>query len=276
MTFREWLKIQISRMVSVQSVTLGPHADLQIYNWSGVRVHLHLLDQVVKPRQLKRVLQEATDTGINSLFLVDARLLPADGERIPPSNWLLTLHSLGGERIFAYRVQNGVPEVIQIHLEPINGTDDYKAWHGPRIPFTQMRVYRKVLKQPRAIKGNWLVADFHCQDFWKSNDHRTYHQRARAGHRSDTTWQTWSGYQTTWRNNPATEERRSPIRTHLDNCYLLLGVDMGATREEIKAAYRKQAKTLHPDTSNLPQGEAAERFQALNAAYDYIKSANGW
>lgn len=57
----------------------------------------------------------------------------------------------------------------------------------------------------------------------------------------------------------------------LASAYALLGLDGAATLEEIKGAYRRLARTLHPDSRpELPaaaQRELTERFSELAAAY---------
>jgi len=48
--------------------------------------------------------------------------------------------------------------------------------------------------------------------------------------------------------------------------YATLGVDVNATQEEIKSAYRRQAKKCHPDCS----GQGSEPFLALREAYEVL------
>ena len=55
------------------------------------------------------------------------------------------------------------------------------------------------------------------------------------------------------------------------NHYELLGVNRFATEEEIKKAYRKLAKMLHPD-SNFGNKEAEEHFKKINKAYSVLSS----
>jgi DnaJ-class molecular chaperone len=51
--------------------------------------------------------------------------------------------------------------------------------------------------------------------------------------------------------------------------YEVLGVKPTATADEIRKAYRKLAKQLHPDL-NPGKPEAEERFKAVSAAYDLL------
>jgi DnaJ-class molecular chaperone len=55
--------------------------------------------------------------------------------------------------------------------------------------------------------------------------------------------------------------------------YEVLGVSKGASAADIKSAYRKLAKKLHPD-ANKSDPKAAGRFSELNAAYEIVGDAD--
>ena len=55
--------------------------------------------------------------------------------------------------------------------------------------------------------------------------------------------------------------------------YQTLGVARGASEKEIKSAYRKLAKELHPD-KNTDNPKATERFSAVTSAYDFLCDAD--
>lgn len=57
--------------------------------------------------------------------------------------------------------------------------------------------------------------------------------------------------------------------------YKILGVPKSANLNQIKKAYRKLAKELHPD-KNKNDPEAEDKFRDLGAAYEVIRSSAGW
>lgn len=68
----------------------------------------------------------------------------------------------------------------------------------------------------------------------------------------------------------ATAERTSHNALQTASLYEVLGVQTGATREEIKSAYRKLARVLHPDVASDGGGDdtsAADEFMRLHTAY---------
>jgi molecular chaperone DnaJ len=50
--------------------------------------------------------------------------------------------------------------------------------------------------------------------------------------------------------------------------YEVLGVSRDASEDEIKKAFRRQARKLHPDVNKAPNAE--EQFKELNEAYDVL------
>ena len=50
--------------------------------------------------------------------------------------------------------------------------------------------------------------------------------------------------------------------------YEILGVSKDATKDEIKSAFRKMARKLHPDVNKAPDAE--EKFKELGKAYETL------
>lgn len=53
-----------------------------------------------------------------------------------------------------------------------------------------------------------------------------------------------------------------------EQAYKIVGVEPGASEEEVRTAYRRQVKKLHPDVNKAPG--AHEQFVILSEAYEYL------
>src|SRR5207244_5162801 len=62
----------------------------------------------------------------------------------------------------------------------------------------------------------------------------------------------------------------SPMATAERDYYELLGVERGADDSDIKRAFRKLARELHPDVSDAP--DAADRFKEIAEAYEVLSN----
>jgi hypothetical protein len=261
--------------MNVQNCLITPGNSLVVHTWTGVVINIYLLPEQVKTRPFKRVLQEATDMGIGSLFIVDADLLPQPDSRFEPVEGLMALHAINHECIYAYDIDEKGPRLIQIHFEPVGSTGAYLAKYGPDVTFDELR-YLKVSVKPRFIKGDWQIADFGFHPFWRDSQ-RTYKRTEyRRPDNRDHHWQAWS--QTSWdqANTQDIPKPNIPIVSRLDQSYALLEVPPNATRDEVKVAFRKLALSVHPDTGNLPKDEAEAKFRAVSEAYEFIKEQRGW
>lgn len=274
---KSWLARQIAQIDSVQKCVINQAADIVVYSWRGIVVHVHLVNAPLKTRQIKRLLHDATRVGVGSLFIVARELLPPDGARTLPAEWLLALHDLTDEKVYTYHVDaSGQPHINLAHFNPTNKADEREIWHGPAVPIIRLPFYRQWIKSPSALKGDWLVAHFGSAPFWRHPDYRSarYHAAQQASARTGDRYDRYTfGY-----GSGAPHVERDPMGqpgadTRLQQSYALLGLEQSADCGAVKAAFRRLVRECHPDVSSLPKDQAEQRFRAVNEAYTYIREA---
>lgn len=66
-------------------------------------------------------------------------------------------------------------------------------------------------------------------------------------------------------------EKACPVIVMGKDYYKVLGIPRGASEDEIKKAYRKQALRYHPDKNKSPGAE--DKFKEIAEAYDVLSDA---
>ena len=268
-----WLAEQIASLDSVQKCVLGSQeASIIVHSWNGVLINVHVVDEPIKTRTLKKMAQEATRVGVGTLCVINAALLPPDGVRLLPPEWLLSVHALTDNKIYAYRIDQGQPVIFQVHFKIAVKLDERDVWYGPEIEIGKLPFYRVWVKTP-ALKGDFLIANFAADPFWHNRDYRNQRAAKREQERAERSngrahyEYGYHGY------NPG--ELVQKQQTPLESSYAALGLKPGVPCEEVKSAFRKLARETHPDVSTLPKNEAESRFHTLTEAYTFIRDNGG-
>jgi hypothetical protein len=71
--------------------------------------------------------------------------------------------------------------------------------------------------------------------------------------------------ESSWEDKAQTAQLDEAMRTH----YEVLGLEPGASADELRMAYRKQVRECHPDVNPAP--EAHQRFLRLQESYDLLQ-----
>lgn len=239
----------------------GRYNDLDI-QLDDTLVQLRVVDRRYPSSTFRQVINYDRKNGRASWFVVDINLLPVvtDNAEVKgvPEEWVQTLHYFAGGRIYVYTPGGAIfPVHIEMLQTPVSGSTlyTYRSEHGDVIDFTGMTI-------GEITTGDSLI---HAQF-----DPMTY-QFVHFG--QNLFWADLPGAEIDWYPRyttiPADVLFDAP---ELD--YHLLGLERGADRDAVKAAYREKARQLHPDTNH--DKDAAQKMQQINAAYDRIKKARGW
>lgn len=278
---QHWLTKQLSAVDTVRAAKATNAETIAVHTWSGVVIHVYLISQMPKARAIKKTVSDNTRVGIGTLFVVDAEIVPEDGAQVEPDEGLIAIHALFKDKIYTYRVENGTPVIGQVHFKAYSRNELREVWYGPDVQIRHLPSFRVWVTAPQAIKGNWLTATFGSDAFWKSADYSAGRDAFRQQQRraeGNVRYFEWSN--PPWNTNGSGEGYRTPTRaipeSALDRAYKQLGLPRGATGDEVKAAFRRLAREVHPDVSDLPKPEAEARFKKLHEAYTIIKETNGW
>ncbi|MEM6528202.1 MAG: DnaJ domain-containing protein, partial [Chloroflexota bacterium] len=189
-----------------------------------------------------------------------------------PDDWMYALHELNSERIYTYLP--GEEGLREVHFDYMPDGVEREVWHGGEAKFEKLRVLNVTVKT-RAIRGQYIMADFGANPYWRRSEKRAERLRARFNHGPQ--HYTWTRYDAG--AMPGGADNESLRRAHLSDLERsceTLGVPLGATQDEVKAAFRRLAREFHPDVSDLEKDEAEARFREINVAYETIKTKKRW
>ncbi|MBZ0306064.1 MAG: DnaJ domain-containing protein [Anaerolineae bacterium] len=200
---------------------------------SGEKVMFHLNERFADLHDIKTTLANDMKAGRHTLMMFWAdMLLPGDGERMIPNDWMSAALALYDDKIYAFDIYARDVHVFPIYFEKQAGRYERFIRYGQEIDFANLHCQQLEVDMP-TLKGTWKVASFY---------------RRAAG------------------------QEGSPIKTEVPSVlhehYRLLKLELSASMEEIKKAYREMARQFHPDLN--PDADSNEKMKKINEAYQKI------
>lgn len=205
---------------------------------SGEKVIIHLIERLLSHTEIEDTLKENTAADMHTLLILwGDMLLPAEDQLYLPEDWMQTLYTLYGGKIYGYDSYGPYASVFPVYFEKQPKGLEYRIRYGSAIDANLLHCDTVHINMPH-LSGTWRVADF-------------------AGPRR--------------RDQP--HEPLDTSRNPLSAYFALLGLELDSSREAVRVAYRQQARRYHPDVNTEP--DATQRMQEINEAYRRIMSYLG-
>ncbi len=203
---------------------------------TGEKAMIYLNERFADLHDIKTTLAGDLKAGRHTLMMFWAdMLLPGDGERFLPNDWMTAALALYDDKIYAFDRYADDVVVFPIFFEKQPGKYERLIRHGKGIEFSKLYCQRIQVELP-TLKGTWQIASFHSRKI--QEEHRTSQPTA------------------------------SRVPSALHDYYRLLRIELTATPETIKKAYRELARQHHPDLNQA--SDANEKMKQLNEAYQKI------
>jgi hypothetical protein len=214
---------------------------------TGEMLSIHLVERDIDVGLIKSTLEYNAQHNQATLFILwTPMLLPEDGERYRPYDWMHALITLYDDKIYGYEVYDNTLYVFPVHFDrPAVGIDRIVRY-GDRVEMGWLHIDR-IRTDSQHLTGFWRIGDF---------------EPLRRPQRDSTP-----------SDNPDSEDAPppptiDPSRNELRVFYAVLGVSLDADWETIRRAYRQLALQYHPDVNKTPEAHA--RMQQINTAYQRI------
>lgn len=245
---RDWLVLGLSRNAGVVDIW-HDGSDLVVARLaSSERVQIMLVDSVISLHEIQTIIAGQQAKGFYTLMMFWADLLlPADGERFAPQDWMAALLALYGDKIYGYEADSQQAYLFPVYFRPQIGYAPRLIHWGKTIRARDLQIESLMIESPH-FKGRYRIA--HFEPAAPIRDSTAQDERA-------------SDYEPPVFAN----------RTAFSHYYTVLGISLTATAEEIRHAYHELARVHHPDLN--PDPAATERMQQINFAYTQIMSQWG-
>lgn len=193
---------------------------------------IYLIETAISAAEIRYHVQVNSAAHIHTLFVLWGDLLiPGDGARYQPHDWMHALLALHGDKIYAFDPYLGDDLVFPAHFEREPGSYTRRIRHGAPIHAARLSC-SLVATDLAGLAGTWRVADFEP------------------------------------RTGTTASAARDPLHAHFALLGIERRPSAQETRAAAKHAYRRLARQHHPDISDHPA--AAERMRQLNEAYSAI------
>jgi len=210
---------------------------LELY--TGESVVIHLVERLMPVNELRDTLNENTEAGLHTLFILwSDLLLPQEDQYHLPEDWMEVLMTLYQGKIYGYDSYGPYASVFPVRFEKPNSGLEYYVTYGDAIKASYLRC-DTVRLETRHLTGTWRVADF-SREAPRSN-----------GQQRD-------------------DGARLPNfrRRSLAEYYDVLEIPSNADRAAVRQAYHQLARLYHPDINSSP--DSTNRMQEINEAYQRI------
>jgi hypothetical protein len=127
---------------------------------SGDLLAIYLVEEIFMMAHVRDILTENTALGIYTVFILwQEFLLPAHGTRYRPDDWMQSLISLHGNKIYGYDPYAGDDMVFPIYFDRDLRSHTCSVRHGEAIEAARLR-WDTVHVTAGKMRGTWRIADF--------------------------------------------------------------------------------------------------------------------
>lgn len=205
---------------------------------TGEAISIHIIESSIPAYEIKSTMAYNDANGVYTLFILWCdMLLPPEGYVVEVVDWEWPLLALYGDKVWAYDIFGGELFIFPVYYDRIGPYREIR--YGSTVNMRHL-VGGMVETTAASITGRWRVAWF---------AERSQHKQQPA-------------------NGQPQQDVRSAMPETLAACYSVLRVALDADADDVKTAYRKLARKIHPDVNKATNATA--QMQAINEAYRRI------